>query len=181
MLLRLSSQYCIVLAAFSVSALMSALLFRRLDCWIIDHHLWFETWASSEGGQHNLISLFTLCRSLRKARLQYTEYMIATELTSSQFHILDDFQTRKGWVEHYRPPIAYSDSDLKLLLTSLGWITEIFHIFVVTYTLELLLTHFFKCISTHITHSYLLNVSYDKATVSLYWSYMGMSTALFSF
>lgn len=112
-------QCCIILSAFSVSALMSALLFRRLDCWIIDHHLWFETWVSSEGGQHNLISLFTLCRSLRKARLQYTEYMIPTELTSSQFHVLDDFQTRKGWVEHYRPTIAYSER-LEIIINQSG-------------------------------------------------------------
>lgn len=52
---------------YSVSVLMSALLFRHLNCWIIDHRLWFETLASSDGGQHNLI-LFTLCRSLGKSK-----------------------------------------------------------------------------------------------------------------
>lgn len=52
---------CIVLSAFCVPVLMSALLFHRLSCWIIDHRLWFETLASSDQEVSIIWSYSSLC------------------------------------------------------------------------------------------------------------------------
>lgn len=38
-----------------IIVLMSSLFFLHLNCWIIDQCLWFESLASIDGGQHNLI------------------------------------------------------------------------------------------------------------------------------
>lgn len=91
--LRSSALYCVPFLSF---VLTSALLFRLLSCLIIDHRLWFETLASSDGGQHNLILLFTLCRSLGKARIQHIEKNDTQKIDEFQFHVPSDFQTSKG-------------------------------------------------------------------------------------